>query len=185
MVQRRNLSEIIKTKIAKNEVLQFLQSPPPILLKAKKTAEDRQWESIRTEVRRNIETATPKEINKMLVVFPKLMTKGYIKTIRSGNNFQAFVWFGGRQKSIGMFGDEGKAHLAYRLARDKLQNTVATVTCASDEENSKYRWKVYERCQLEECRNYPEQKIQKRAGGWCEFGDAYYNTSDDDNDLVF
>ena len=61
-------------QIATNAVL---RSPILILLKTQKTAKDKEWESIRTGIRRIIiRTATPKKIKNLLAVLPKLESKG-------------------------------------------------------------------------------------------------------------
>ena len=73
-------------QIATNAVL---RSPILILLKTQKTAQDKEWESIRTGIRRIIRTATPKKIKKLLVVLPKLESKGYTK--RKSGNFQVYI----------------------------------------------------------------------------------------------
>ena len=103
-------------QIATNAVL---RSPVLILLKIQKqkTAKDKDWELIQTEIKNIVKGATPMKIKKLLAVLPKLKSRGYNK--RKSGKFQAYIYFEGQQRNIGTFEDESEAELAYKLAHNK------------------------------------------------------------------
>ena len=79
---------------------------------------DKQWELIYTEIQNIIKNSTRNEIETMLAPKPKPESNGYSQI--ANGSFKTQIWFKGKKRYIvGVFEDEWKAAVAYKLAYHK------------------------------------------------------------------
>ena len=116
--------------------------------------EEETWQSIRTEVRTIIKTATPIKMTKLLIATPEVNAGTYVIPCDFENRFQARLYVFGKTRNIGTFSNEQEANLAYRIAL----NTIKLSTSYTEQEQKRKAEKKVAKVKQAERERIPKVK---------------------------